>query len=48
MTPDQIRALKRLQTYERRAAAMNFYLSEEIFDPVEEEIEKEMFSRQGK
>jgi hypothetical protein len=38
MSPEQLTALKNLQEYERRVAALNFKLSEEIFDPVEEKI----------
>lgn len=48
MTPDRIRAFKKLQGDERRAAQMNFHLAEELFDPVEAEIEKEMFARKVK
>jgi hypothetical protein len=45
MSSDQLAALKELQDYERRVATVNFKLAEEIFDPVEERIEKEMFAR---
>jgi hypothetical protein len=48
MTPDQMAALKKLQEYERRVAIVDFRLAEEIFDPVEEKIEKEMFAREVK
>ena len=41
-------ALKKLQDLERRVAAINFELQEEIFDPVEEQIEKELFAREVK
>ncbi len=45
MSPEQLTALKKLQDYERRVAAMNFKMAEELFDPVEAKIEKEMYSR---
>jgi hypothetical protein len=48
MSPEQRTALKQLQSYERRVALRNFELAEEIFDPVEEEIEKEMYAREVK
>ncbi len=48
MPPEQRAALKKLQDYERRVAAKNFKLQEEIFDPVEEKIEKELFAREVK
>jgi hypothetical protein len=45
MSPEQLAAFKDLQDYERRAAALNFQLSEKIFDPVEEKITREMYPR---
>lgn len=45
MSPEQSAALKKLQDYERRVAAMDFKLAEELFDPVEEKIEREMYPR---
>jgi hypothetical protein len=45
MSPEQLAALKELQDYERRVAVLNFKLSEEIFDPVEEKITREMYPR---
>jgi hypothetical protein len=45
MSVDQRLALKKLQTHERRAGIISFRLSEEIFDPVEEQIQKEMYAR---
>ncbi len=48
MSPEQRTALKKLQDYERRVAVINFELQEEVFDPVEEKIEKEMFAREVK
>ena len=46
MSPEQTAAFKALQDYERRVAVKNHELSEKIFKPVEEQIEKEMFARQ--
>ena len=43
--PDKRAALEELQDYERRVAVKSFELQEEIFDPVEERIEKELFAR---
>ncbi len=48
MTPDQLKALKTLQDYERRVTRKNFELREKIFDPVEQQIEREMFAREVK
>ena len=48
MSTEQRFALKKLQTHERRAAIISFRLAEEIFDPVEEQIEKEMYAREVK
>ncbi len=48
LAPEARAALGKLQDYERRVAAKNFELQEEIFDPVEERIEKEMFAREVK
>ncbi|MFB3112100.1 MAG: hypothetical protein ACE10G_08710, partial [Gemmatimonadales bacterium] len=48
MLPEQVAALKQLQDYERRVAVKNFELAEEVFDPVEEKIEKELFAREVK
>ena len=45
MSTEQRLALKKLQTLERRAGVISFRLSEEIFDPVEEHIQKEMYAR---
>jgi hypothetical protein len=45
LTPEQLAALKKLQEYERRAAKANLKLQRELFDPVEEKIEKEMYAR---
>jgi hypothetical protein len=48
MSPEQQAALKKLQEYERRVAKTAFELQEEIFEPVEEKIEKEMYAREVK
>jgi hypothetical protein len=48
MTPEQQAALKKLQEYERRVAVIAFELQEEYFEPVEEQIEKEMYAREVK
>ncbi|MEX2310201.1 MAG: hypothetical protein WD738_21720 [Pirellulales bacterium] len=48
LPPEQQVALKKLQEYERRVTVIDFELAEEIFDPVEEEIEKELFAREVK
>ncbi len=46
LSTEQRLALKKLQSHERRAAIISFRLAEEIFDPVEEQIEKEMYSQE--
>ncbi len=48
MTPEQLKALKKLQAHERRVAAIDFRLAEELFEPVEAAIEKELFAREVK
>lgn len=48
MSPEQRAALKELQDYERRAASTNAKLQQEIFDPVEERIQEELFARKLK
>lgn len=48
MTPAQRAALQELQDYERRVATKSFELEEEIFDPVEAQIEREMHPREVK
>jgi hypothetical protein len=45
MSPDQKAALKALQDFERRVAIKNHALAEKLFQPVEEQIEKELFAR---
>jgi len=45
MTPAQQAGLKELQNYERRVATKNFQVKEDVIDPVEEKIEREMFAR---
>ena len=48
MTPEQQAALQKLQEYERRVGAISFKLQEDIFEAVEEQIEKEMYAREVK
>jgi hypothetical protein len=45
MSPDQKAALQKLQEFERALAVRSFKLQEEVIDPVEERIQKELFSR---
>lgn len=46
LSPDQAAAFKQLQEDERRVAVLTMELEEQFFEPVEEQIEKEMFARQ--
>jgi len=46
MSPEQLAALKKLQAEERRVSVLNFDLEEELIEPLEEEIEQELFARQ--
>ena len=48
LSAEQRSALKELQDYERKVATTTFELEAEIFDPVEEQIEKEFFAREVK
>ena len=48
LSPEQQAALKKLQDLERRVAVVNFDLQEEIFEPVEDRIDKELFAREVK
>lgn len=45
MSPDQKIALRKLQDFERAVAAKSFKMQEEVLAPVEERIQKELFSR---
>ena len=45
MSPDQKAALRKLQDFERAVAVKSFKMQEEVLDPVEERIQKELFSR---
>lgn len=45
MTADQRAALDELNSFERQVAIKNEQLAEELFDPVEEQIEREMYAR---
>ncbi len=44
LSSDQQEGLRKLQEYERRVAKINAKLQVEIFEPVEEQIEKEMYA----
>jgi len=44
----QLDALESLRNYERRVAVKNHELGEEIFDPIEEAIQKEIYARKVK
>jgi hypothetical protein len=48
MSADQRAALRTLQDYERRVAVESVQLAEELFEPVEVQIEQEMFAREVK
>jgi hypothetical protein len=48
LSPEQTKGLKELQDYERRVTKKSFELREKLFDPVEEQIQKEMFARGAK
>lgn len=48
MSAEQQAALQELQDYERAVAAKYIVLAEDLIDPVEAEIEKEMFPREVK
>jgi hypothetical protein len=45
MSSDQKAALRKLQDFERAVAIKSFKLKEEVLEPVEERIQKELFSR---
>jgi hypothetical protein len=45
LSSEKMAALKKLQELERRVAAVNLELQEELFEPVEDKIEKEMFAQ---
>ena len=44
LSADQTRALKALQDFERRVTRKNFEMREKLWDPVEAQIEREMYS----
>lgn len=48
LSSDQFAALRKLQDFERRVAEFTFDLEEELIEPVEEAIEREMFAREVK
>jgi len=45
MSPDQRAALRKLQDFERAVSVKSFKMQEEVLAPVEERIQKELFSR---
>ena len=45
MSPEQTKALKALQDYELRVSKKHYDLLDSLFDPMEEQIAKEMFAR---
>src|SRR5262249_46633157 len=45
MSPDQKAAFRKLQDFERSVSTKSFKMSEEVLGPVEERIQKELFSR---
>jgi hypothetical protein len=45
MSPEQRKALKELQDYERKVSVVNLRLEEEILDEVDDQIEDELFGR---
>jgi hypothetical protein len=45
LSPEKQVALKKLQEYERRVGVISYKLQTELFEPVEEQIEKEMYAR---
>ncbi len=47
MSPERRAALKKLQDYERRVAVKNFELEDELIDPLEEKIERELFAHEA-
>jgi hypothetical protein len=48
LSPEQSKGLKELQDYERRVTKKSFELREKLFDPVEEQIQREIFARGAK
>jgi len=48
LSPERRAALSKLKEYELRAAVLDFDLAEELFDPIEAKIQKELFSREVK
>jgi hypothetical protein len=45
LSPEQRKALEKLQEYERKVAVVNLRLEEEILDDVEDQIEEQVFGR---
>lgn len=48
LSPEQKAALKKLQADERKVAVLNLELEGDLIEPVEEQIEKELFARKVK
>jgi hypothetical protein len=48
LAPERQVALKKLQEYERRVGVISYKLQVELFEPVEDQIEKEMYPRDVK
>ena len=48
LSPEQLKGLKDLQDFERRVTKKNFEMREKLFDPVEEQIQRELFARGAK
>jgi hypothetical protein len=48
LSPERLEELRKLQDYERKVAVVDNDLASEIFEPVEEAIQKEMFAREVK
>jgi hypothetical protein len=45
LSSEQLAALQNLQEYERRVSVINYELEEELIEPLEEQIEEELFAR---
>jgi hypothetical protein len=48
MSPEQRKALGKLQEYERKVSVVNLRLEEEILDEVEDKVEEEVFGRRAR
>jgi hypothetical protein len=45
LSPEQLKALEELQDYERGVAQASFELEQDLLEPVEERVEREIYSR---